>query len=257
MIKAFIKLLLLIIWLSVCVTLLWFIKKTGKKNWRDRFCLFGFSGVCTIIGLTVKVEGELAKGRPLLLVSNHISYLDVMILGAKTPVHFTPKMEMKKWPVISTICRTLDCIFIDRGVDKIKDSRAKIIAALGKDEVISLFPEGTTGDGRHLLPFRSSLFSIAEQKIMTDEGECELIIQPAIISYTAIGALPIDSTQWPEIAWYGDMVLAPHVWQLLKLGRIDAKLTMLPPVTLSQFAGRKELAAYCYKETAQVLQGRT
>ncbi len=256
MIKATIKLLLLILWLTLCVILLWFIKKTKNRIWRDNFCNFGFSGVCSIIGLVIKVEGELEQRRPLLLVSNHISYLDVMILGAKTTAHFTPKSEMAKWPVISTICRVLDSVFIERSVDRIKESRAKIIAALGKGEVLSLFPEGTTGDGRHLLPFKSSLFSIAEQKIMTDVGECELLIQPAVITYTSIGSLPIDSTQWPDIAWYGDMVLAPHVWQLLKLGRIDAKLTLLPAVTMSQFAGRKELAAYCFNETAQVLQAR-
>ncbi len=256
MIKATIKLILLILWLILCVILLWFIKKTGKKNWRDNFCNFGFCGVCAIIDLSIKVEGELEQRRPLLLVSNHISYLDVMILGAKTPARFTPKSEMAKWPFISTICRVLDCVFIERSSDKIKESRGKIIAALGKGEVISLFPEGTTGDGRHLLPFKSSLFSLAEQKIMTDVGECELLMQPAIITYTAIGALPIDSTQWPSIAWYGDMLLAPHVWQLLKLGRIDARLTLLPAVTMSQFADRKELAVYCYDAASQVLQGR-
>lgn len=236
--------------------LLWGIKKTGRKNWRDGFCNFGYRVICAIIDISISVDGEVAKQRPLLLVSNHISYLDIMILGAKTPAHFIPKSEMAKWPVISTICRLLDCIFIERTPGKIKESRGKIHDALAKGEVLSLFPEGTTGDGRHLLPFKSSLFSIAEDRINTEEGGQELFIQPAIISYTSIGALPIDSTQWPDIAWYGDMVLVPHVWKLLQLGRINAKITFLPEVTLSQFGSRKELAMYCHNAAQKVLQGR-
>jgi|CXWL01.1.fsa_nt_gi 1-acyl-sn-glycerol-3-phosphate acyltransferase len=257
MIKAAIKLLLLVVWIFLCICLLWVVNKTGKRNWRERFCNFGFTVICVIIGLRVRVEGEIAEIRPLLLVSNHISYLDIMILGAKTPALFTPKSDVEKWPVISTICRLLGCVFINRTNVKIKEARAKMYDALAASEIISLFPEGTTGNGRHLLPFKSSLFSIAEEKInMADGEEHELFIQPAIISYTGIGALPIDSTQWPALAWYGDMVLVPHLWQLLKLGRVDVKLTFLPAVTLSQFGDRKQLATYCHDVTVEVLQRR-
>jgi 1-acyl-sn-glycerol-3-phosphate acyltransferase len=108
------------------------------------------------------------------------------------------------------------------------------------------------------LPFKSSLFSIAEQEInmYNGTGTHELFIQPAVISYTAIGSLPIDSTQWPMIAWYGDMDLVPHLWQLLKFPRIDAKLTLLPPVTLAEMGNRKKLAHYLRERTLEVLQSR-
>lgn len=256
MIKATIKSLFLLSWIALSMLLLWLINKTGKKKWHDCFCHFSFTVICTIIGLHIRVDGEISNTRPLLLVSNHISYLDIIILGTKTSALFTPKSEMAKWPVISTICRLLNCVFIERTNDKIKESRAKIHDSLAASEILSLFPEGTTGNGRHILPFKSSLFSIAEEKINTKDGEQELLIQPAIISYTGIGALPIDSTQWSDIAWYGDMILVPHVWKLLQLGRIDAKLTFLPVVTLSQFGGRKQLAAYCHDVTVEVLQAR-
>lgn len=242
----------LVLWIFSATVLLWLIKKTKKKQWCECFCNFGFAMICRIIGLRVRVEGELASVRPLLLVSNHISYLDVMILGWKTPARFTPKSDMAKWPLISTICRLLNCVFIERRNGKIKEARSKIHDVLAAGEVLSLFPEGTTGNGKHLLPFKSSLLSIAEEKI---DGR-ELFIQLAVISYTAIGGLPIDSTQWPLIAWYGDMVLAPHVWRILKLSRIDAKLTFLPAVTLAQFGDRKQLASYCRDVAVEVMQGR-
>lgn len=256
MIKAAIKILFLVVWLALSIALLWLVNKTGKKKWHEGFCRFSFAVVCLIVGLRVRTEGEMETGRPLLLVSNHISYLDILVLGAKTPAIFTPKNDMARWPVISTICRLLNCIFIERSKDKIKIAQAKIYQALAKGEVVSLFPEGTTGNGRHVLPFKSSLFSIAEEEINMENGVRELLIQPAIISYIGVSALPIDSTQWPNIAWYGDMVLAPHVWKLLQLGKIDAKLTFLPAVTVSQIGGRKQLAAYCQDQTIEVLQRR-
>jgi 1-acyl-sn-glycerol-3-phosphate acyltransferase len=256
MIKAAIKSLLLMLWILFAMAVLWLGKKIGRKadkaNWPDNICKFGFAGINRIIGLRVKVEGDLASGRPLLVVSNHISYLDIMILGAKTTARFTPKSEIADWTFISTICRLLDCVYIDRSSDKIKESRQRIYSALEKGEVVSLFPEGTTGNGRHLLPFKSSFFSIAEEKI---NGE-ELFIQPVVINYTGIGCLPIDSAQWPFIAWYGDMVLAPHLWKLLKLAKIDASLTFLPAVNYSQFADRKHLAAYCYEAVQETLENQ-
>lgn len=251
MIKAAIKIVFLILWIVFAMMLLWLVKKTGKKRWCEVFCNFAYEVICLIINLRVKVEGKIASERPLLLVSNHISYLDIMILGAKTPAIFTPKSDMAGWPVISTICRLLNCIFIERSSDKIRESQVKIHEMFVAGEVVSLFPEGTTGNGRHVLPFKSSLFSIAEEKI---SGR-ELFVQPAIIGYTGIGALPIDSTQWPAIAWYGDMLLVPHLWKLLQLGRIDARLTFLPAVTLSQFGNRKLLAAHCRDSAVEVLQG--
>ena len=256
MIRAAVKFILLVLWILLATVFLWLLKLTGRRKWCDRFCNFAFAVICTIIGLRVQVEGELASVRPLLLVSNHISYLDILILGWKTPVRFTPKKEMAKWPVVSTICRLLNCVFIERTNVRIKDARSKIYDALAAGDVLSLFPEGTTGNGRHLLPFKSSLLSIAEERIGMKDGECELFVQPAIINYTAIGCLPIDSTQWPIIAWYGDMVLLPHLWRLLKLSRIDARLTFLPAVTLSQFGDRKRLALYCHDSVIDVLQAR-
>lgn len=256
MIKAAIKSIFLVLWILLFMVLMFFVKKTGNKHWHERFCNVGSAVLCYVIGLRVHVDGEVSSVRPLLLVSNHISYLDILILGWKTSVLFTPKSDMAKWPMIGTVCRLINCIFIERSPDKITEAREKIVSALAKGEVISLFPEGTTGNGLHLLPFKSSLFSIAEQTIEMAEGEHQLFIQPAIIRYTKIGSLPIDSTQWPMIAWYGDMALAPHVWQLLKLGRIDATLTLLPPVTIAEFDGsRKKLANYCHNVALEVLQG--
>lgn len=253
MIKIPLKLCLIFAWLCLCFPLLWLANKARKISLRNRIYTFGSAGIAAIIGLRVHVVGEVTEARPLMLVSNHISYLDILVLGANTPARFTPKRDMAAWPVISWICNAAGCIYVERKPEKIKETSGHIKTALATGEVISLFPEATTGNGRHVLPFKSGFFSLAEEDI----GGKSLLVQPAVISYTRIGRLPIDSRQWPRIAWYGDMTLAPHFLKMLTLGRIDVTLTLLPPIPPGQFTDRKQLAAHCQALISDTLeQGR-
>lgn len=238
------------LWTFFSIVLLFIISRTRRKKWINGFSKVIFSGINRIAGVRVSVNGEVSHNRPLLIVSNHISYLDITVLGSEVPICFTPKSDMAKWPVISSFCRMLGCIFIERTACGIKDARQKMRDTLERGDVLSLFPEGTTGNGRYVLPFKSSLFSIAEEKL----ADSDIFIQPAVISYDTIGGLPIDSSQWPKIAWYGDMYLFPHIWQLFKMNRIDVSVSFLPPVTLSQFEDRKEMAIYLRDEVVGVLR---
>jgi len=226
----------------------WIAKKIHKIYWRDRFVRWCYIGILKIVGIRLTVYGELSSTRPLLLITNHLSYLDVMILGAAVPVRFTPKSEVAKWPLINTICRMCDAIFIDRRTDKIRQMSGALRESLAQG-VVCLFPEGTTGDGLHLMPFKSSFFSIAEEPI---HGR-RVTVQPAAIRYTHIRKLPLDSTQWPDIAWYGDMVLLPHLFHVLKMGIIHAELIFLPTVPLHDSIDRKEMAAKCFNAINEAL----
>jgi lyso-ornithine lipid O-acyltransferase len=242
MIQAVIKLIIFLLWGALWFIPVWLAWVSNKLAWRDWMVEISSRGFLRIAGIRLKVSGELIKDRPLLLVSNHISYFDVLMLASHAPLCFTPKIEISRWPVISTICRMMNCVFVDRRPDKIIEMRSALRDALAKGKVISLFPESTTGNGLNMLPFKSGFFSLAEEEI---EGK-ELIIQPAAMTYTHIRRLPIDSTQWPYIAWYGDMDMVSHLWRFLKLGTVDAELAFLPPVTLKEFEDRKALANHCY-----------
>src|SRR5690606_339385 len=138
-----------------------------------------------------------------LLVSNHLSYTDIFILASQVDVCFTPKSEIADWPIIGYLCKLNRCIFVDRRRSKVKDTANPIQEALQNGDVVSLFPEGTTNNGVSLQPFKSSFFSLAESM--------ELNVQPAAITYTHINRLPVDSTQWPKLAWYGDSDLVSHL----------------------------------------------
>ncbi|MDE3038839.1 MAG: 1-acyl-sn-glycerol-3-phosphate acyltransferase, partial [Pseudomonadota bacterium] len=236
--KSFLKLLLLFLWIVLCCLPAWVAKMLGKMAWRDGTVRLCYLGVLRIIGVRLKINGQLAEARPLLLVTNHVSYLDVALLGSVAAVRFAPKREVAGWPLIGAVCRLCDAVFIDRRPEKISEMKQVMKAALEKS-VVCLFPESTTGNGLHLLPFKSGFFSLGEDRI----GGHELLVQPAAITYTRIRRLPIGSTEWPRIAWYGDMALLPHLLGMLRLGGIEVELAFLPPLRLSECGDRKQLAA--------------
>lgn len=251
MLKAYFKLILLMLWIAGFYLPVLISKKLKKRAWRDKCLLSCYAGLVALSGVKLKVYGKLSPARPMLVVSNHLSYIDIFILASRIPVHFTPKSEIANWPIIGHICRICETVFIDRKPDKVKEAAGTIQMALERGDIISIFPEATTGNGVHLLPFRSGFFSLAEMKT----NDAELVVQPVAIAYSQVRRLPIDSTQWPDIAWYGDMELMPHLLRFLEIGPVTAELILLPPVTMSQFGGdRKALAQHCHDAVEKALE---
>jgi 1-acyl-sn-glycerol-3-phosphate acyltransferase len=250
MLKAPFKLSLLMMWILLCIPPAWLAKVMHKTAARDRIVQCCYGGILRIIGIRLSVQGQMSNARPLLLVSNHVSYLDVIIMGSQPGVRFTPKSEIARWPLVGFICRLCECVFIDRRPEQVQEMGGRVQAALEGGAVISLFPEATTGDGLHLLPFKSGFFSLAEK----GAGEKPLLVQPVAIAYTRLCRLPIDRTQWPQLAWYGDMDLAPHLLNLLTLGAIDAELTYLPPLSMAECGDRKQMAKAAQDAIAQALE---
>jgi lyso-ornithine lipid O-acyltransferase len=250
MIKAPLKIFFLLAWGCLWFIPVWLAKTANKKEWRDWGMRTCSRGLLYIAGIRLHVTGQLSDIRPLLVVSNHLTYFDIPMLSSQAPLRFTPKSEIANWPLIGAVCDITDSIYVDRRPEKVKDMRQSIRDALAKGEVVSLFPESTTGNGIYLLPFKSGFFSLAEENI---EGK-ELTVQPVAFTYTHIRRLPIDSTQWPAIAWYGDMNLMQHLCSFLNLGPLDAEVAFLPPVTLKQFADRKQLAAYCHRQITEHIE---
>lgn len=248
--KASLKFALLVLWIGLFFPPVWLARALGNLPLRDRLVRRCNEGILAIAGIRLKVVGQMADVRPLLLVANHISYLDVPILSSLGHIRHTPKSDMRGWPVLSTICHLCDCVFIDRSPDKVAEVKQELREALEKGERLCLFAEGTTGNGLRLEPFKSSFLSLAEEKV----AQQEVAVQPVAVTYTRIRSLPIDTTQWPLIAWTGDMELWPHLWEFLKLGPIDAEVTFLPVATLQEKGDRKRLARYCQDRIAQAIE---
>jgi 1-acyl-sn-glycerol-3-phosphate acyltransferase len=196
-----------------------------------------------MFGLRIELRGKLAKGAPVLVLSNHVSWLDISVMGSLTPLSFVAKSEVAGWPVISWFAKLQRTVFIDRAR---RTHTAQVNEAVGRrlagGDVILLFPEGTSSDGNRVLPFRASLVGAA-RAALADPGVGQLHLQPLAITYTRRNGLPLTRRERPEIAWYGDMDLAPHLAGFLRGGALDARVTFGEPIAFDPSTDRKRATA--------------
>lgn len=194
-----------------------------------------------LLGLRIETRGRRAVERPLLLVSNHNSYLDITVLGALIAGSFVAKREVASWPMFGQLAKLQRTVFVERRARHAATQRDAIAARLEKGEQLILFPEGTSSDGNRVLPFKSALFSVAERRF----HDRPLAVQPVSLAYTRLDGIPLGRGLRPHYAWYGDMDLAGHMWTLAGLGRVTAVVTFHAPVSIDQFGSRKALSDHC------------
>jgi lyso-ornithine lipid O-acyltransferase len=182
-----------------------------------------------LFGVRVHESGEPPRGEATLVVANHVSWIDIPVIGSLRPLSFIAKSEVRTWPGVGTLARLQRTVFIDR---KSRRATAEVSRAIGhrlvRGEVIVLFAEGTSGDGNRILPFRSSLVGAAEAALR-DPGTGRVLLQPLAITYTRRSGLPVTRRERPEICWYGDMDLVPHVAQFAKAGPLDVSVVWGEP----------------------------
>jgi 1-acyl-sn-glycerol-3-phosphate acyltransferase len=163
--------------------------------------------------MRITVEGSRPKA-PFFLVSNHLSYVDIIAFASQLDCVFVSKSEVKDWPVIGLLCRSMEIIFIDR------QRRADIPRVIGliekawkKNQGVIVFPEGTSSKGDSLLPFKASLLEPAVK--------AGLPVTYASVSYqTPPGEMPA----YRSVCWWGEMTFLPHVLDLFRLSQFEAKL---------------------------------
>jgi 1-acyl-sn-glycerol-3-phosphate acyltransferase len=221
--------------------------------WRQK-C---FRALAKALGIKTRVRGAPSAQRPLLIVSNHISYLDIVAIGSVVQAAFVSKADVAKWPVFGVMAKVGRTVFIDRRRSATSNSRDQLQQRLDAGEALIMFPESTSGDGNHMMPFKSALFNVAERH--TSQG-MPVMVQPMSMAYTRLNSLPMGVGWRPFFAWYGDMEMLPHMWQVLKLGSVTVDIMFHDPVSPADFADRKALAAHCEQVTgtgfAQLLTGR-
>ncbi len=199
--------------------------------------------VCRALSVRVSVEGAPpGPSERALIVANHVSWLDIPVVGSTGPLSFIAKSEIAGWPGIGLFARLQRTIFLDRSR---RAATADIAAAtgerLGRGERIVLFAEGTTGDGTRILPFRSSLLGAVRQALGPD-GEGEITIQPLAVLYLGRAGLPGGRAGRAALAWYGDTELKPHLLDMVNGGPIDVRLVWGEPIRLGREGSRKDAA---------------
>jgi lyso-ornithine lipid O-acyltransferase len=187
-------------------------------------------------------EGQLERGG-YVIIANHVSYVDGIVLGSIFPILFVSKREVKKWPVIgqwNVLCGT---IFINRQrKDQVGLLIEEMTRKLRQEANILLFPEGTSTNGEKMLPFQTVPLGAPLRN--------RSIIVPVTIAYKAIDEQPVTAANRDFVYWYGDMEFVTHFWNLLGRRSIEVLLTIQPKIECFRYAdnsaGRKKLAKDCY-----------
>ena len=197
--------------------------------------------VCRCLGVRRRVRGmPPAPGAGGLIVANHVSWLDISVIGATRPLSFVAKSEVSKWPVIGWLASLQRTVFIDR---QRRTATAGVAAEMGArisaGEAVVLFAEGTTGDGTRILPLRSSLLGAAHQALDTN-GNGDVTIYPLTLTYTGYHGMAGGRAERSALAWHGDTELAPHLRAMLDIGAIDVELAWGEPITMHAKTSRKE-----------------
>ncbi|HEX9461055.1 MAG TPA: lysophospholipid acyltransferase family protein [Alphaproteobacteria bacterium] len=197
--------------------------------------------ICRVLGIEVEIHGAISVKRPTLFVCNHVSYLDIEVIGATIEASFVAKREVAGWPIFGWLAKLQRTIFVDRRSSGVANERDDLARRLEEGDNVVLFAEGTSSDGNRLKPFKSSLFSVAERMVQ----DRPLTVQPVSVAYTRLDGMPIGRQWRPFFAWYGAMDLAPHLWTLLGLGRLTVTMIFHPTLTMADAGSRKALAAAC------------
>jgi 1-acyl-sn-glycerol-3-phosphate acyltransferase len=198
-----------------------------------------------ILNIKVSVvgdEGHLERGG-YVIISNHMSYVDGIVLGSIFPVLFVSKREVRKWPVIGPWVRLCGTIFINRQKKGLVGLLvAEITRKLKQESNILLFPEGTSTNGEQMLPFQTAP--------MAAPLRSRSIIVPVTLTYRSVDEKPVSAGNRDLVYWYGDMDFMTHFWKLLSLKSVEVIVTIQPNVECFRYqdtsVGRKKLAADCY-----------
>src|SRR5690349_21282017 len=196
--------------------------------------------VCRMFRIRIRQVGAPAAGRPLLVMANHTSWLDITVISTLAPVSFIAKREVASWPLFGTFARLQRSIFIDRTRRKgAAEANREIAERLADGDAIVLFAEGTTSDGNRVLPFRSSLVGAARDAVAEAGHTGHVLVQTLTVAYVARSGLPMTRRERPDIAWYGAMELMPHLGAYLMGGPLDAVCAWGEARALDTGANRK------------------
>ncbi len=216
----------------------------GRAGWLSRFCAAAIHG----LGVKVTVEGSFPERGA--VISNHLSYVDIVLFAALRPCVFCAKAEIEQWPVVGWMTRQVGTVMVERGRGgSALRARGGMENAAKLGLPVVFFPEGTTTDGTEMLPFHSGLLA---QALAVDEP-----IWPAFVYYT------LDQDNGPEISaarnvCWGDIPLPRHVWTFLGLRGVHAHVRFGDqPIPFQNGADKRKLAAVEARDALLLLSSQT
>lgn len=191
--------------------------------WLDRLVCWWHQRLLRCLGVRVRADGVVVGGN--LLVANHVSWLDIPVIGSQASSRFLSKAEVRRWPLIGWMSELAGTVFITRGAHQIANVVEGIHAHLQAGQPVVIFPEGTTSDGREVLRFHPRLFAICQQT--------GVAVQPVVLHY---GSGPEPD---PVAPFLGDDTLVAHLWRLLRHPGLEVRVSFLAPIPAADLDRRR------------------
>jgi 1-acyl-sn-glycerol-3-phosphate acyltransferase len=209
------------------------------RPWLPALVGWWHRGLCRCLSIEVRRVGS--TGNTGLLVSNHVSWLDIPVLGGIVPTRFVSKAEVRTWPLVGWLAGLAGTIFLRRGGHQASAIARSIGAGVREGELVAIFPEGTTYDGRAPGRFHARLFAAVEQ--------VDASVLPVAIRY-GDGVEPD-----PVAPFIGEDTLLAHLWRVLKHPGLSVTVTFLEPLSSADLS-RRQLAERCRAVIADAIAPR-
>ncbi|MDB5618426.1 lysophospholipid acyltransferase family protein [Tardiphaga sp.] len=208
---------------------------------------------CRLAGVRIREVGTRTTDAPVLILANHVSWLDICVIGALTPVVFIAKSEVANWPVFGWLAKLQQTIFIERERrQKTGAATQEIGDRLLSGDAVVLFAEGTSSDGVRILPFRSALIGAVHHALGGSVHHKKITVQPLSLAYVGFGGLPVGRALRQNVAWYGDIDLIPHFIGILAAGATDITVTWGDATAYDMSADRKAIARDAERSVRQM-----
>lgn len=196
--------------------------------------------VCKIFGLKVTITGTPRTNKQTLFISNHISYLDIPVIGSAIKASFIAKAEVRRWPLLGYLATLQQTAFIERSRTAMKEQKNSLGTMVEDGKSLILFAEGTTGTGDIVRPFKSSLFALA----LTENSHMD--VQPVTLRLKSVnGQNPKENNTIRDLyTWQLEMEMAQaaHWWRFAQTKGAEIELIFHAPLTPGDYKNRKELA---------------
>ena len=230
---------------------------------RHAMPLLFFRFMVWLMGVRINVTGPLPESGTL-IASNHISWFDILIIGALMPLSFIAKSDVKTWPFFGHLARLHHSVFVDRRIGRhtLKE-RAQLAQRLRRGDSLVLFAEGTSSHGLRVLPFKSSLFSAIEcasiepvsDGPMTDgRAQAPVKVQAMTLAYTRVHNIAMGRRQRTAYGWVGDMTLLPHFFFMLAGPKLTVEIIFHPRLENPAQLGRKQMAKILHHQVSEGLE---
>lgn len=193
-----------------------------KKVFSRNSCFF--TGVIVkAFGVDLKVVNKPTSQETFLVVSNHMGFVDIMILASQFPMLFVTSQEMRETPFLGTLTEMGGCIYVERrSRSQILNELKNIEATLKEGFRVALYPEATSTNGEQVLPFKKTLMMAAAQ--------AGVPIQPVVVNFREVNGEEFSLRWRDHLCWYGDITFISSLWRALTLKSVKAELEFLEQI---------------------------